>query len=43
MIEEGTHLSGNGMKLLADILLERSSTISPPLRDYLVLAIELVM
>ena len=30
MIEEGVHLSENGIKLSGDILVDRSSTISPP-------------
>ena len=30
MKEDSTHLSGNSIKLLADILVDRSSTISLP-------------
>ena len=30
MIEEGAHPRGNGIKLSADILVDRSFTISPP-------------
>ena len=30
MIEEGAHLSENSIKLSGDILVDRSSTISPP-------------
>ena len=30
MIEDGVHLSENGIKLSGDILVDRSSTISPP-------------
>ena len=30
MIEDSSHLSGNSIKLLADILIDRSSTFSPP-------------
>ena len=29
MKEDSTHLSGNSIKLLADILVDRSSTIAP--------------
>ena len=41
MIEDSTHLSGNSIKLLADILVDRGSTISPPTPPFSKMAMKL--